>query len=57
MITTEFCENSKVAFSDIAMMKNNVALSPLIFPMKLICCLKSRVPNSIYLLRSVAISL
>ena len=53
-----FCENSKVVSSDFSRRKNIVP--PLIlssFPIKLIGCFKSGLPNSICSLKSVAINL
>ena len=57
MILTEFCENSKVAFSDFSIMKNIVALSSSSFPPKIVCWLRSGFSNSICFLKSIAISL
>ena len=57
MILTKFCENSKVVSSDFSMMKKIVAVSSSNLPIKLIYCFKSEFPNSISLLKSIAISL
>ena len=58
MILTEFCKKLKVVSSDFSMMKNIVApLSSSSLPIKLICYFKSEFSNSIYLRKSVAVSL
>ena len=53
---TEFCENSKVVFPVLPMMKNIVTplFSFSIFPIKLICCGSFIL---VYLLKSIAINL
>ena len=57
MILTKFCVNSKVFFSDFSVMKKIVAQSSLKILIKLICCFKVGLSNSICLLKSIAISL
>ena len=59
MMFAEFCKNSKPVLSDLSVIKNVVAplFCPSSFPNKLICCFKSGSSNSIYWLKSIAISL
>ena len=55
---TEIRENSKVVSSVISVIKNIVALSSPILPIKFICFFKSWFSTSlVYLLKSIAISL
>ena len=54
---TKFSEKLKVVSSDLSMMKNIVALLSSSLPIKLIYCFKSGFSNSIYLLKSIVISL
>ena len=59
MARTGFYENSKVFSTNLSVMENIVApLScPSIFPIKVICCFESGSPDSICLLKSIAINL
>ena len=53
----EFCVDSEAISSDFSTMKNIVGLSPSSLPIKLIYCFKLGFSSSVYLLKSIAISL
>ena len=57
MMLTNVCKNSRVVSSDFSMIINSDASSSSSLLIKLICCFKSVFSNSVYLLKSIAISL
>ena len=58
MMLTEVCEKSKVVSSDFSIRKNIAAtLSSSSLPIKLICCFKSGLSNSICLFKSIVTKL